>query len=153
MSAMLLENNGRKSSTKRTKHIELRYFFIHDQIQQDKVLIEHCPTLKMRADFFTKPLQGMLFYRLCDLIMNIAPESPYHSSHRSVLQDTGEGHNKSNDNPAESAESAEEAKTSSGACKHIHTTGTSGTSISANKDIIPDGDSSTQNQHRLINSN
>ena len=73
MSAMLLENNGRKSSTKRTKHIELRYFFIHDQIKQDKVLIEHCPTLKMRADFFTKPLQGMLFYRLRDLIMNIAP--------------------------------------------------------------------------------
>ena len=153
MSAMLLENNGRKSSTKRTKHIELRYFFIHDQIKQDKVLIEHCPTLKMRADFFTKPLQGMLFYRLRDLIMNIAPESPYHSSHRSVLQDTGEGHNKSNDNPAESAEPAEETKTSSGACKHIHTAGTSGTSISANKDIIPDGDSSTQNQHRLINSN
>ena len=26
MSAMLLENNGRKSSTKRTKHIELQYF-------------------------------------------------------------------------------------------------------------------------------
>ena len=26
MSAMLLENNGRKSSTKQTKHIELRYF-------------------------------------------------------------------------------------------------------------------------------
>ena len=89
MSTMLLENNGRKSSTKRTKHIELRYFFIHDQIKKDKVLIEHCPTLKMRGDFFTKPLQGMLFYRLRDLIMNIAPESPYHSSHRSVLQDTG----------------------------------------------------------------
>ena len=110
-------------------------------------MIEHCPTLKMRADFFTKPLQGMLFYRLRDLIMNIAPESPYHSSHRSVLQDTGEGHNKSNDNPAESAE---ETKTSSGACKHIHT---AGTSISDTKDIIPDGDSNTQNQHRLINSN
>ena len=89
-------------------------FFIHDQIKQDKVLIKHCPTLKMRADFFTKPLQGMLFYRLRDLIMNIAPESPYHSSHRSVLQDTGERHNKSNDNPAGSAE---EAKTSSGTCK------------------------------------
>ena len=109
--------------------------FIHDQIKQDKVLIEHCPTLKMRADFFTKPLQGMLFYRLRDLIMNIAPESPYHSSHRSVLQDTSEGHNKSNDNPAESTE---ETKTSSGACKHIHTTGTS---INDTKDIIPDGDS------------
>ena len=100
MSAMLLENNGRKSSTKRTKHIELCYFFIHDQVLQDKVMIKHCPTLTMREDFFTKPLQGMLFYRLRDLIMNIAPESPYHSSHRSVLKDMGEGRNEYNDNPA-----------------------------------------------------
>ena len=114
MSAILLENNGRKSSTKRTKHIELRYLFIHDQVLQDKVLIKHCPTLTMRADFFTKLLQGMLFYRLRDLIMNIAPESPYHSSHRSVLKDTGEGHNKYNDNPAQGTE--EIYNTSSGAC-------------------------------------
>ena len=76
MSAMLLENNGRKSSTKRTKHNELRYFFMHDQVLQDKVMIKHCPTLTVRADFFTKPLQGMLFYPLRDLITNIAPESP-----------------------------------------------------------------------------
>ena len=55
----------------------------------------------MCTDFFTKPLQGMLFYRLRDLIMNIAPESPYHSSHRSVLRDTTEGFNKQNDNPAQ----------------------------------------------------
>ena len=113
MSAMLLENNRRKSSTKQTKHIELRYFFIHDQVQQNKVLIKHCPTLTMQADFFTKPLQGMLFYRLRDLIMNLAPENPYHSSHRSVLQDTDEGRNKSSDNPANSAQGTE---TSSGAC-------------------------------------
>ena len=79
MSAMLLENNGRKSSTKRTKHIELHYIFRHYQIQQDKVLIKHCPTLTMHAGFFTKLLQSMLFYRLHDLIMNIAPEGPYHS--------------------------------------------------------------------------
>ena len=86
---------------------------MHDQIQQNKVLIEHCPTLTMRADFFTKPLQRMLFYRLRDLIMNLAPESPYHSSHRSVLQDTDEGCNKSNDNPANPAQGTE---TSLGAC-------------------------------------
>ena len=88
-------------------------FFIHDQVQQDKVLIKHYPTLNMHADFFTKPLQGMLSYCLRDLIMNLAPESPYQSSHRSVLQDTDEGCNKSNDNPATSAQ---ETKTSSGAC-------------------------------------
>ena len=60
----------------------------------------------MCADFFTKPLQGMLFYRLRDLIMNITPENPHYSSHRSVLQDTGEGRNKTNDNPANSAQGA-----------------------------------------------
>ena len=66
----------------------------------------------MRADFFTKPLQGMLFYHLHDLIMNIAPESPYHSSHRSVLKGMGEGRNKYYDNPAQGTET----ETSSGAC-------------------------------------
>ena len=59
------------------------------------------------------PLQGMLFYRLRDLIMNLAPENPYHSSHRSVLQDTDEGRNKPSDNPANSAQGTE---TSLGAC-------------------------------------
>ena len=67
----------------------------------------------MRSDFFTKPLQGMLFYRLRDLIMNIAPENPHHSSHRSVLQDMSKGCNKSNDN---AANSTRKAKTSSGEC-------------------------------------
>ena len=114
----------------------------------------------MRADFFTKPLQGMLFYRLRDLIMNIVPESPYHSSHRSVLQDTGKtgkGRNKSNDNPADSAEevktssadSAEEVKTSSGDSAQMHTVSTS---TDGSNDVIQDGVSNTQNQHHLINS-
>ena len=70
----------------------------------------------MCADFFTKPLQGMLFYRLRDLIMNIAPERPYHSSHRSVLRDTTEGLNKHIDNPAQGAE--EVYDTSSGLSLH-----------------------------------
>ena len=79
---------GENQAQSRPSILNYGIFFIHDQVQQDKVLIKHCPTLSMHADFFTKPLQGMLFYRLRDLIMNLAPESPYHSSHRSVLQDT-----------------------------------------------------------------
>jgi hypothetical protein len=39
----------------------------------------------MIADYFTKPLQGILFYKLRDYIMNIDPSSDYHSGHRSVL--------------------------------------------------------------------
>ena len=87
MSAMLLENNGRQSSTKRTKHIHMRYFYITDHVKQQSFQIHYCSTLEMLADFFTKPLQGKLFYRFRDRILNIAPESKFHSSHRSVLHD------------------------------------------------------------------
>ena len=32
MSAMFLENTGKKSSTKKTKHIKVSYYFIKDQV-------------------------------------------------------------------------------------------------------------------------
>ena len=41
----------------------------------------------MVADYFTKPLQGGLFYKLRDYIMNIDSSSEHHSSHRSVLDE------------------------------------------------------------------
>ena len=84
-SAMLLEKNGRASSGKRTRHIDIRFYFVADRVANGDLRIEHCPTEDMVADFFTKPLQGALFYKLRDLIMNIDPSSPYHSSQRSVL--------------------------------------------------------------------
>ena len=86
MSAMLLEKNGRQSSTKRTRHINIRYFFVKDQVASGEVSIVHCPTKEMVADYFTKPLQGALFYKLRDYIMNIDPSSEYYSCHRSVLE-------------------------------------------------------------------
>jgi hypothetical protein len=88
-SSILLEKNGRSSSTKRTRHMNIRYFFVKDQVDSKRVKIEHCPTADMLADFFTKPLQGMQFRKLRDQIMNIAPSSQYHSNHsghRSVLK-------------------------------------------------------------------
>jgi hypothetical protein len=44
MSAMLLEKNGRASSSKRTKHMDIRYFFIKDRIASGDITLEHCPT-------------------------------------------------------------------------------------------------------------
>jgi hypothetical protein len=86
MSSMLLEKNGRSSSTKRTRHINIRYFFVKDHVDSGELRIEHCPTKEMWAGYFTKPLQGISFYKLRDEIMNIDPTSEYHSSaHRSVL--------------------------------------------------------------------
>lgn len=69
-SAMRLEKNGRASSTKRTKHINVRFFFIADRVQQGELTIVYCPTGEMWGDFFTKPLQGKKFTYFRDLIMN-----------------------------------------------------------------------------------
>jgi hypothetical protein len=90
-SAILIEKNERSSCMKRTRHMNIRYFFLKDQVDSKRVKIEHCPTTTgdMLADYFTKPLQGPQFRKLRDRIMNIAPSSAYHSSnsgHRSVLE-------------------------------------------------------------------
>ena len=70
-SAILPENNGRASSSKRTKHLNIRYFFITNQIKKGDFHIECCPTDKMVADFFTKPLQGKKFLQFRKVIMNL----------------------------------------------------------------------------------
>jgi hypothetical protein len=69
-SAMLLEKNGRASSGRRTRHINIRYFFVTDRVKSGEVRIEYCPTAEMVADFFTKPLQGSLFRKLRGIILN-----------------------------------------------------------------------------------
>ena len=72
-SSILLENNGRGSSGKRTRHMNVRYFFIADRVKSKEIRIEYCPTGIMVADYFTKPLQGILFRQLRDMIMGSAP--------------------------------------------------------------------------------
>lgn len=70
-SAILLEQNGKGSSSKRTRHINIRYFFITDRIEAGEVTVEHCPTEKMVADYFTKPLQGTKFQNFRNTILNL----------------------------------------------------------------------------------
>ena len=72
-SSILLEKNGKSSSSKRTKHINIRYFFITDRVQQNEVSIVWCPTGDMIADYATKPLQGALFKKFCDMLMGVVP--------------------------------------------------------------------------------
>jgi hypothetical protein len=57
-STILLAENGKASSGHRTRHINIRYFFVKDRVASGEVKIEQCPTENMIADFFTKPLQG-----------------------------------------------------------------------------------------------
>jgi hypothetical protein len=90
---MLLEKNGRASSSKRTRHINIRYFFVTDRINAKEISVEYCPTGEMIADFFTKPLQGSLFKKFRDQIMNVASTADSMQNHRSVLgnMDAGAG--------------------------------------------------------------
>ena len=86
MSLILLEKNGWGSSSKWTRHMNIRFFFIKDRVDSKESRIEYCPTGDMIADYFTKLLQGKQFYKLQDQIMNLAPSSKCHSDHRSVLR-------------------------------------------------------------------
>ena len=56
-----MEVNGRNSCTGNSRHVDIRFFFVHDRVKTGKVDVVYCPTDKMVADFFTKPLQGNIF--------------------------------------------------------------------------------------------
>jgi hypothetical protein len=60
-SAMLLEKNGKMSSSMCTRHLEIQFFFVTDNVANKKLRIEYCPTDDMGADFFFKPLNCSKF--------------------------------------------------------------------------------------------
>ena len=68
-STILLEQNGKRSSSKRTRAINIRYFFLTDQVEKGNLGIEYCPTTEMIGDYMTKPLQGKLFEKFKKQIM------------------------------------------------------------------------------------
>jgi len=82
-STMLLMRNGRLSSGKRTKHLDVRYFYLKDLIDRGMIKLSHCVSDNMIADYFTKPTQGKRFLALRNLILNLNIDHPI--VHRSVL--------------------------------------------------------------------
>ena len=73
-SCIKLANNGKASSTKRTRHINIRYFHVTDRVKNKELEIEYCPTGEMVGDFFTKPLQGSSFYGFRNDVIGISEE-------------------------------------------------------------------------------
>jgi len=61
-SSMKLEENGRMSAGKRTRHFDIKYFYISDLIKRKEIEIKYCPTGSMWADYMTKPLVGSPTY-------------------------------------------------------------------------------------------
>jgi hypothetical protein len=60
-SAILLVKNGKASSSKRMKHVNIRYFFFTNRINKGDVSLVWCLTGDMIGGLMTKPLQGALF--------------------------------------------------------------------------------------------
>jgi hypothetical protein len=48
----------------KTKHIEVRYHFLRDNVEKRKIALIHVPTHDQLADIFTKPLDQATFTRL-----------------------------------------------------------------------------------------
>jgi hypothetical protein len=48
----------------KTKHIELRYHFLRDNVEKGKIALIHVPTHDQLADIFSKPLDQATFTRL-----------------------------------------------------------------------------------------
>ena len=67
MSSMKSEKNGRGSCGQKSRHIDVRFFWIKDPIQSGNIDLRYCPTEDMVADYFTKPLQCAAFqkFRSC----------------------------------------------------------------------------------------
>ena len=72
-SAILMEVNGRNSCTGNSRHIDIRYFWIKDRVDNKEVRIEYLPTHILLADYYTKPLQGSRFRVLREYIMGWRP--------------------------------------------------------------------------------
>ena len=54
---------------KQSRALNVRYFFISDQVNQGNLNVKYCRTDEMIGDSMTKPLQGSKFMKFRKIIM------------------------------------------------------------------------------------
>jgi hypothetical protein len=69
MAAMQMETHGVLSRGKKSRHVDVRLFFIKDRVDKGEVNVGFCGIDGMVADYLTKPLQGIIRFR--DAIMGL----------------------------------------------------------------------------------
>ena len=70
-SAIKLDMNGGRPSSKRTRHINIRCYFITDSIIKQEASVEFFPTLDMIVEYFTKALHWSQFHRFRNIVLGI----------------------------------------------------------------------------------
>ena len=68
-SAPILKTQGKAASNRRTRHLDICFFFVKDKVEKKEIMIKYEPTEAMIVDYMTKPLQGKMFQRFWDAIM------------------------------------------------------------------------------------
>ena len=54
----------------RSKHIELRFHYIREQVSKGNVTVEYCKAEEQLADLMTKPIQVSRFKQICSELVN-----------------------------------------------------------------------------------
>ena len=88
-SAIRPEKNVKQYSSKRTRHINIRYYFITDRTMKQESSVEFRPTFDMIGDYFTKALQGYQFRRFRNIVIGIHEDDipAYNASGRALLEE------------------------------------------------------------------
>jgi hypothetical protein len=58
--------------TRKSRHIHIRHHFIRDCVAQGSIRVEHLPTARMLADYYTKPFTAAQNARFRDRLFNTA---------------------------------------------------------------------------------
>ena len=70
-SSLKLEENEKSSSGKRTRHFNIKYFYVTDLVKRKEITLRYSPTEDMIADYMTKPLVGAKFTFFRNKILNL----------------------------------------------------------------------------------
>ena len=68
-SAIRMDNNGNKSCTRNSMHIDISYSFVKYQVDSNNIPIVYCSTEHIFAYFFTKYLLGEICVKFREVIM------------------------------------------------------------------------------------
>ncbi|KAH9149896.1 hypothetical protein AeRB84_007169 [Aphanomyces euteiches] len=66
-----MQNGATKSWS---KHMDMRYHYVRDAVQDNKIKVDYCQTGRMPADIFTKALATETFERARHMVRVLAPE-------------------------------------------------------------------------------
>ena len=73
--------NGKKSSSKRTRHINIRYFLVTDAMAKEECEVKWILCDYMFANYLTKAQQGAEFRVMRDFSMGV---NPFEERYRSI---------------------------------------------------------------------